>query len=230
VIGELDTYALSNFLMLSRETYLRLYELYNVALWPGQLAAAALTAAVIVLARRPGPGRGRLVTGLLAAAWATVGALFFFRHYATINLAAPWLGAGFFLQTLLLLIASATGWLRFAWGRDVVSRLGLGLLVYAAVIHPLVGPATGRSWSGSELFGLAPDPTALGTLGLLLMTTGRTSWWLAVLPLLWCLVSGLTHWVMDHPAGLITPVLGLAALVALIVRGVGIGGLARLVT
>ena len=47
-------------------------------------------------------------------------------------------------------------------------RIGLALFLYALAIHPLIAPLTGRPWTQAEIFGLAPDPTAIATLGILL--------------------------------------------------------------
>jgi hypothetical protein len=215
VIGDLSTYSLSQFLMFSPETYFRLYELYNADVWPAQIAAAMLALVLIGLTRRPGPWRGRAALLLLALSWAAIAWLFFYRHYATINLAAPWMGAGFALQALLLMAVAALGGLRFQWAGDAAGRLGLGLLLYAVALHPLLGPAVGRAWAGVEVFGLAPDPTALGTLGLALMAKGRRRWLLAAVPVLWCIASGLTCLAMDYRAGLVTPAVSLVALLAM---------------
>lgn len=53
----------------------------------------------------------------------------------------------------------------------------------------------------AEIFGIAPDPTALGTLGLLVLAEGapRTRRALLVAPLLWCLLSGATLLAMGSP-------------------------------
>ncbi|MHB1084922.1 MAG: hypothetical protein ACYCZA_08780 [Thiobacillus sp.] len=62
--------------------------------------------------------------------------------------------------------------------------------------------------------GLAPDPTALATLGVLLLTGTRRFWVLAPIPILWCLISGVTLWAMAAPDFFIAP--GLALLAALL--------------
>ena len=51
------TYRLSDFLMFESKTYYRLFELYNAALWPGQLLALALGLALLALAWRGGDGQ-----------------------------------------------------------------------------------------------------------------------------------------------------------------------------
>lgn len=220
MISELSTYSLPDFLMFAPKTYFRLYELYNRAIWPAQVAAAVLSAMVIGLTGRPDRLGGRIVSAMLAASWAVIAWGFFYRYYADINLAAPWFAAGFAVEALLMVaMGVVAGRLRFAWRADLSGRFGLGLLLFVVAIYPFIGFLCGRDWTGAELFGLAPDPTALGTLGLLLMIPGRPHWELMVLPLLWCVVSGLTYLAMDVPVGLITPILALAALAVMMFRG-----------
>ena len=47
-------------------------------------------------------------------------------------------------------------------------RVGLGLLLWAVLVHPVLALAMGRPWVQAEVFGLAPDPTAIAVLGVLL--------------------------------------------------------------
>jgi hypothetical protein len=71
----------------------------------------------------------------------------------------------------------------------------------------------GRPWNQAEVFGMMPDPTALGTLGFaLLLSTPRRRWLLVVIPLLWCAISGATLWTMGAPDALVLPAAGLLAL------------------
>jgi hypothetical protein len=216
---ELLDYSLGDLLMFAPETYLRLFVLHNAALWPLHLLVAALTVAVVFLARDPGTGRGRFVAGLLAAAWAFVAWSFLLQRYAGINLAAPWFARGFMVEALLLFAAGATGRLQFAWRSEPGGRLGLALLGFAAVLLPLLGLLGGREWRGVEVFALTPDATAIGTLGLLLTSTARHRWALMLLPLVWCLASGLTYVAMERPAGLVGPVVAaLAVLLGAVLR------------
>src|SRR5205807_4521090 len=49
LMSEWWTYSLSDFLLFSPRTYYRLFELYNLALWPGQIAAIALGIVLLAL-------------------------------------------------------------------------------------------------------------------------------------------------------------------------------------
>ena len=66
---------------------------------------------------------------------------------------------------------------------------GLLLAVFVLPLLPVVlGFVAGDAlrWQAAALFGVAPDATALGTLGLLIA--------LGAIPFLWCLVSGTLLW------------------------------------
>jgi hypothetical protein len=211
------TYSLSDILLFSPQTYYRLFELYNRAVWPGQLVALGAGAAILLLLRRPGGLSGRAIAGLLAALWLWVAWAFHLERYATINWAASWPAAGFALQALLLAWTGVVrGRLRFRPGRHPVGRAGLGLFVFALVVQPWIGLVGPRSWASVEIFGLAPDPTAVATLGLLLAADGPVRWVLLPLPVLWCLVSGATLWAMAAPDA---PVAPLAAVLTLLLAG-----------
>ncbi|MGE0667799.1 MAG: DUF6064 family protein [Sphingomonadales bacterium] len=207
------SYGLSDFLMFSPATYHRLFELHNAAVWPAQIVAVLAALAIVALLLRPPPWQGRAITGILAAAWLFVGWAFLLDRYAGIFSAAPWLAGLFLLEAALLAWAAlAPVPPRFAVTGDAAGRLAVILLVFALAILPLAGPLNGRPWTGIQLFGIAPDPTAAATIALLLCGTGRFRWLLLAIPLLWCAVSGLTLAAMDSPHALLLPVFGLLAL------------------
>jgi hypothetical protein len=228
-MGEWWSYSVSDFLMFAPETYFRLLERHNAALWPAHLAAAAAAVLLPLLARRPGALVGRLLTLGLAVAWSFVAWAWFLERYAQIDLSAPYLAAGFAAQATLLAGFAVAGTPRFSWGAGARSWAGLGLLLFGLVLFPLLGPGlAGRPWVQAELFALTPDPTAIATLGLLLMTPAGARWVLAPLPLLWCGLSGLVALAMGDPLGWVTPAAGgLALLLMLGGRRWGSGAAAR---
>lgn len=205
-MSEWWTYSLSDFLLFSPHTYYRLFELYNAAIWPAQILALALAVAILVLLRGRGIWQGRIIAALLAAAWLWVAWAYLLERYDTINWAARYFAIGFAIEALLLIAAGLLlGRLRFRPAASVTSCLGLGLFLFALVLQPLIGPLVGRQWTQLEIFGVAPDPTVVGTLGLLLTAAGRAVWLLLVIPLLWCAVSSLTLWAMASPDALVVP-------------------------
>ena len=167
---------------------------YNLAFWPMPIVNLLLGLGTIGLAFRPVPGGGRAVAIALAAFWIWIAAAYHFGHFATINFASPIYGVAFLAEAALLCwsgllrsgltFAPAIRWRRWA---------GLVLMALAVVGLPLADLLAGRHWPEIALFGTAPDPTALATMGILVMAA-RPARYLAVIPVLWALASGATAW------------------------------------
>lgn len=188
-MAEWSGYGLSDFLMFSPQAYWRLVERHNTAWWPAPVLAMLAAATLPWLTRSP---RGLLV--VLALAWAWVGWAFHWRRYAEIFLAAPWLAAACWLQAAALLAAIAG--VRAAPHEP--SRWGVAPLV-AALLYPLLAPLTGHPWRQAEVFGFMPEPTALATLGSLLLMPQLARWLrvlLAVVPTAALLLGAATRWLL----------------------------------
>ena len=215
-MSEWWTYSLSDFLMFSPRTYYRLFELYNLAVWPWHLLAVGIGLAVLVLWLRGGAWQGRAVAAVLAACWLFVAWAYLLVHYDTINWAGSYFAVAFAIEAVLL---AWTGLVRNRLAlrppRDFAGVAGLCLFVLALLAWPLIGPLLGRPWLQAELFGVAPDPTVVATLGAL-VAADRTRWELLVVPLTWCAVGGGTLWTMQSPDA---PLMPAAALLALVLAG-----------
>ncbi|HSS44546.1 MAG TPA: DUF6064 family protein [Thermoanaerobaculia bacterium] len=199
-MSEWWTYTLSDFLLFSPQTYYRLFELYNAAIWPAQIVAVGLGLAIWALLRRAAAIRGRLIAAILAGCWLWVAIAFHANRYATINWAAVYFAWGFGLEAALLIWAGTVrGRLVFERPVDLANRAGLWIFLLALAVAPLVGPIIGRGWRQVEIFGVAPDPTAVATLGILLLANGRGSWALIAVPAIWCAISGATLLAMKAP-------------------------------
>ncbi|MEK0082338.1 DUF6064 family protein [Benzoatithermus flavus] len=200
---EWRTYTLEDFLLFSPRVYWRMFELHNAAVWPLQIPALLLGAAILVRLVRPRSWSDRVIPAILAAAWLWVAWSFLWNRYATINWAMRYVAPVFAAEALLLLwLGSLRGRLRFALAPTAPSAIGLALLAYALVLHPLVAGLAGRSIRATELFAITPDPTAIATLGLVLLAgSGAVAWPLLVLPLVWCVLSWATLHTMGAPEG-----------------------------
>ena len=104
-MSEWWTYRLSDFLLFAPRTYYRLFELYNIEIWPLHIAAFAVGLTVLWLVWRGGVARGRIACALLAVAWLFVAWAYHRERYAAINWAATWYAAGFAIEGLLLGVA-----------------------------------------------------------------------------------------------------------------------------
>jgi hypothetical protein len=216
-MSEWWTYDLTDFLLFSPRTYYRLFELYNEAIWPAHIAAAALAIALVLSLRR---NDGRATAAILATVWLWTSIAFHLERYATINWAATYFAAAFALQALLLAWTGVVrGRLDLQASRNIPGRIGLVLVAVALIVQPLVGLLFGRPWTQAEIFGIAPDPTAVAILGVLLCAK-RVHWHLFAIPALWCVFTGLTLFAMDAPDAWISPLAALLALLATLWKSV----------
>jgi hypothetical protein len=209
------TYGLSDFLLFSPRTYYRLLERYNLAVWPAHVLTIALGLGVLGTLRRPTPTRSRAVAVALGALWVWVAWAFVWRRYAEINWAAA------YFVWLFLLEAALLGWMGCVPGRlslrprkDAAGAIGIGLFVFSVVVYPVLAPVAGRGWRPAEVFGLAPDPTAIGTLGILLLADPLPRG-LFVAPVLIGAIGGATLWAMGSPERWVL-------LAALVLAGLGL--------
>jgi hypothetical protein len=208
------SYSLSDFLLFAPHTYYRLFELYNEAIWPGQFLALGAGIVIFALLLRRDAKRSRAVPALLAGCWLWVAWAYLLTRYDTINWAAKYFAAGFVLQAVLLIAISLRRRVHLDPSSDTKNRFGLALFLFALAIQPLIGSFLfDRSWTQAEIFALAPDPTAVATLGVLLLTVhGRAAWLLMPLPLAWCATSAMTLWAMSAPEAWVMTIVPAATL------------------
>lgn len=205
-MSEWSSYTLSDLLMFSARTYYRLIELYNLAVWPLHLLAAAAGVALVLCTRRANERNARISAVVLGMSWLWVAWAFHAGRYATINSAAPYFAAGFAVQGVLLIFAG-----RLHASHD---RIGIGFLLVALLGYPLLTLLSGRPWQQAEMFGIAPDPTAAVTLAL----SSRAHWILWLVPLAWSAISGATLWTMDAPYAWVLPLMAMLALMQFILQ------------
>ena len=196
-MSEWWTYRPEDFLLFSPRVYWRMFDLHNAELWPLHVLTLAAGLVILLIAWRAGSWT-RWLALVLAILWVFVGWSFLWNRYATINWAAVYIAPAFFAEGMLFFVAFLRDALAF-------NRLGLArgigylLLGLALAGYPLLAPLQGRGWVSSEVFGIAPDPTVIATLGVLLLGRGRLLPVLLPIPVLWCLLSGMTLLTMGEP-------------------------------
>jgi hypothetical protein len=110
-------------------------------------------------------------------------------------------------------MGTATGRLAFTGAAGPRRTLGVAIAAFALLL-PAAGIALGRPPLAVEAFAVTPAPTALATLGLLLLAE-RTRWELTVVPAVACALDGATLLAMDAPDAWLVPALALGAVLAL---------------
>ncbi|MPY73787.1 MAG: hypothetical protein GEU87_05965 [Alphaproteobacteria bacterium] len=205
---------MSRLVPFTREVFLGLFEQYNAAVWPAQPVAYALGLLVLLSALKPYKGSGRLIAAVLAAAWIWNGVAYHMLHFATLVWAAWAFGFLFVVQGLMFLGSGVLrGRLAFRFQGGVTGWIGIGMALFAMAAYPLIGALTGQGLPRIPPFGLAPCPTAIFTLGMLLLAAPRVPMHLLVIPLLWSIVGGAVAWQIDIPQDLALPAAAALAVV-----------------
>lgn len=188
------SYSLHDLLIFSEESYFRLYELANQALWPLQIPLVFSAILAMWLTRSKHEYARHIILLWLVIIWLFVGLWFVNGFYSQINTLAKPLSYLFLIESFLLALSAvltrrdsryaAANWLTFS---------GWFLLIYAYFVHPLSGLIGGRVFIGLEFVGVAPDPTALATIGYLMLLRPKAYWLLMLIPLIWIVLTILTY-------------------------------------
>jgi hypothetical protein len=174
----------------STEQFLAVFVVYNAAIWPAQIVAYAMGfLAVSALWSKKTPGR-RLILFILAMMWAWNGIGYHFLFFAGINPVAQGFAALFTFQAIAFAASAITaGGPQFSVKPDVRLASGLSLIAYALLLYPILGLWAGRGLMKGPMFGVAPCPTTIFTIGMLLLARGAWVVWLAAIPVLWSIVG-----------------------------------------
>jgi hypothetical protein len=110
------------------------------------------------------------------------------------------------------------GRLRFGLEPTPTAWVGVGLVIYAAILYPLIGLSTGLTYPQMPTFGVTPCPVTIFTFGMLLLTTHPISRWLLVFPFIWSLIGGSAAVLLHVPQDWLLLVSGFITVPLIILR------------
>lgn len=174
-------------LTLNLEQLLAVFQAYNLAVWPMQVAAYVLAGAALFFTFKPGAYPSRVVAGILAFFWLWVALVFMWLYWAPAYTPAYAFGGLFLIQGALFLESALRQRITFGFKRDAVTAVGMLLVVYAMLGYPVVGHWLGHRYPQALLFGVAPCPMVIFTLGLLLVSNAPRRFF--IIPLVWALAG-----------------------------------------
>lgn len=189
----------------SQTQFFDVFETYNRAIWPVQIAAYVVAAIALwsALSRRDSAVRVGVMA--LALLWAWTGAIYHIGYFARINQAAWLFGLLFLVQAALLAVAAVRRDFAFAW-RGPQATAAWALIAYAVALYPLLNAQLGHAYPRAPSFGVTPCPLTIFTFGFLLLSRDRVPWWLLAAPAVWSLIGGSAAVLLDVPADLALPV------------------------
>jgi len=194
-MGEWTSYRLSDFILFSETVYYRQFELYNQTIWPLHGVVMLLMLLIIYTIWKRPIWSGRVISGILVVSWIWVAWAFLYQRFYQIHVVADLYALGFVLQAgLLTKYGVIKNRLTLHTTRQPWASIGKGVLFFALLFYPFIALIADRSWMQFEMFALAPDPTVLTTLAILLMY--KTPKVLYIIPVIWVIISGVTLFVM----------------------------------
>ena len=186
------SYDLVHLIPFGKDVYFRLIARLNEAVFPQQFALAGIGIIVALGARK----QNAAAAFYLAPLWVTTALIFFPGGYSELHWAGKYASYLFMAQAPLLV------WLGWHAGRtkkriapsQATVAAGRLLVPAALLLWPLAGALAGGQFALAEVVGVHADPTAILTLGTAcLIFHGRTLALALIIPVIWLLLSGLTH-------------------------------------
>jgi hypothetical protein len=171
------------------EEMITLFRTYNPAIWPMQMIAYLLALAAFFLVLKPTQKSSRYVLLILSFLWLWNGIVFCCIFWGPVSAPAYAFGVLLIIQGLLFGADIFRRKIFFRSKADVYSITGIVFLVYAAFVYPLIGSLVGHGYPSGPILGVAPCPTTIFTLGLLMMTRVKVPGYLLIIPLLWALMG-----------------------------------------
>jgi hypothetical protein len=184
----------------SKEQFFDVFIRYNLQVWPLQIAAFGAAVIIILLFWLKPRGSGAAILGILAAMWLVNGVGYHWLNFSTINPAARVFAAGFVLQALLLSVAAfARPPMEFRLAPGTASAFGVACIAFALFFYPAFGWLAGHRYPAVPVFGIAPCPTTIFTIGVLLQGQWTRVRWLLVIPGLWGALGGSASFLLGVP-------------------------------
>jgi len=195
-MDSLLSYSLHDLLIFSPDSFFKLFELSNKALWPFHIPLVLLAVVAVFLLYKGHRYAPRFILMWLAFFWCFVGYWYFSQFYKQINTYAHIGSYLFYAEAgLLMLYAVFSNHDVQAQEKKWQRLIGGVFILYGFLIHPILSILMwGQPLIRLELFSIAPDPTAISTIGfLLLLLTVRDFLLLMVIPCIWLIVSIMTY-------------------------------------
>jgi Family of unknown function (DUF6064) len=200
------------------EQFVAVFAYYNHAIWPVQAFAYLLGGVAVIFLFRESGRSDRIIAGILATMWIWTGLVYQFAFFVEINRAAYLFGAMYIAQGVAIAYAGSCRRINFGFRSDAAGWIGVTLVVYAAVLYPLIGIVAGANPAELPVFGVTPCPVTIFTLGMLLLTRSPLDLLLLVIPVLWSLIGGSAAILLQVPQDWLLLASGLLTAGFLLVR------------
>jgi len=202
----------------SPEQFLKVFELYNEAIWPIQVLFYLLAMMAVFAAFRRFDFSDKVISSILAFFWIWMGAVYHIIFFSAINKAALLFGAAFILQGLIFFYYTFVNKkLSYRYSSRSWGIVGSGLIIFSLLIYPVLGYLQGHIYPASPTFGL-PCPTTIFTLGVLLWTNKKIPIGLILIPTIWVFIGFSAAFSLGIKEDISLLVSGILFIIVLVVR------------
>jgi hypothetical protein len=176
-------------LLLDLDQTFSVFVAYNSGIWPMQVFAYLAGLVALYSATKHTRFSNNIAAGILSFFWMWTGAVFCVFYWAPSYPAAYAFGVLFVAQGVVFLLNAIKPKLSFRSQRNSFALIGWLFIAYAMVGYPLAGHFLGHIYPRSLPFGLVPCPTAVFTLGLLMLTNKLVPRYILVIPAIWSICA-----------------------------------------
>lgn len=171
------------------EQFFEVFRAYNTAVWPAQVLLLASALLAVAVVARPRSTSDTIVSAVLAAQWAWLGAVYHLAFFTAINKLAYVFGVVSLAGAALFLWHGVfRRHLQFGLSTRPMALLGIAFMFFALVVYPAWTSFSGHHYPAFPTFGL-PCPTTLFTVGMLALLKPPYPRAPLVVPILWSLVG-----------------------------------------
>jgi len=171
------------------DEFFKIFEKYNLAVWPMQYVSVIMAMIAIFLAVKKTSYSSGAISLILSFLWLWMGAVYHLSFFASINEAAYAFGGIFIFQGILFLFPGFYPYqLSFRFKKDIYGITGGIFMLFALLVYPFIGYCLGHVYPLSPTFGL-PCPTTIFTFGLMLWLDKKCPVYFLIIPLLWSVLG-----------------------------------------
>jgi len=151
-----------------------LFLTYNQAVWPMPIVMYILAIAIFILSIQKKQSSNAIILYILSFFWLWNGIVFSLLYFGSFS-PMFYLAAILFIFQSVVFFLNGSGvavkpQLSFQLQNNCKTWAGMFFIIYALILYPIIGWATGHAYPGSPIFGTAPCPTAIFTVGLFLFS------------------------------------------------------------
>ncbi len=181
------------------EDFYNTLQAYNEAVLPITIITYLLAILAIYLALKKSDNSGKVISAILSFLWIWSGVVFFIIFFGPMEaeflgqtLSGVWYLGGvlFIVQGILFLIYGVLrDTLSFRMASGGNSLFGVVLTIYAMAVYSMIGILTGFTYPRYPVFGTAPCPLTIFTLGFLQWADRKIAIVITIIPFIWSLMG-----------------------------------------